>query len=311
MPVGHKERQHKHAGKADRWIDYSTGEPALRRRSLVERDKGRCQSPREANQSGRNVYMVQDAEQKDIIIAFIEKRDCSNPISTTESCHTCPLCFLTLKPFSDMEYPVVWRRSHVPTVFISSQPETYPGWMQDKLITRLLHLIRLASSLEAKRTAINALPAPSSKPTSLLAKHQTEAMYPTHILDSWVGTRDWRLLVDLDQRLCFPAEIAATNFRPDLVFWSSSLLSAFIVELTVPWEDAVGEAYEQKSLKYSELAADTERRGWKTKVYPVEVGCRGFVCRSAIRLLKELGIRGQALRQAVNSLSNAAEQFSQ
>ncbi|KAI3351347.1 hypothetical protein L3Q82_005893 [Scortum barcoo] len=36
------------------------------------------------------------------------------------------------------------------------------------------------------------------------------------------------------------------------------------------------------------------QRGWKTKVYPVEVGCRGFVDRSATRLLKELGIRGQA-----------------
>lgn len=85
------------------------------------------------------------------------------------------------------------------------------------------------------------------------------------------------MLVDLDQRLCFPVEIATTSLRPDLVLWSSSLRSAFIVELTVPWEDAVMEAYEQKSLKYSELAADAEKHGWKTKVYPVEVGCRGFV----------------------------------
>lgn len=111
--------------------------------------------------------------------------------------------------------------------------------------------------------------------------------------------------MDLDQRLCFPVEIATTSLRPDLVLWSSSLRSAFIVKLTVPWEDAVIEAYEQKSLKYSELAADAEKHGWKTKVYPVEVGCRGFVGRSATTLLKDLGIQGQALRQAVNSLSNS------
>lgn len=118
------------------------------------------------------------------------------------------------------------------------------------------------------------------------------------------------MLADLDHRLCFPAEIAATNLRPDLVLWSSSLRSAFIVELTVPWEDAVGEAYERKSLKYSELAADAEQHGWKPKVYPVEAGCRGFVGRSTTRLLKDLGIRGQALRQTINSLSSAAKQSS-
>lgn len=60
------------------------------------------------------------------------------------------------------------------------------------------------------------------------------------------------MLVDLDQRLCFPVEIATTSLRPDLVLWSSSLRSAFIVELTVPWEDAVVEVYEQKSLNYFE-----------------------------------------------------------
>lgn len=81
------------------------------------------------------------------------------------------------------------------------------------------------------------------------------------------------------------------------MLWSSSLRSAFIVELTVPWEDAVVEAYEQKSLNYFELAADAEKHGWN-------------VGRSATTLLKDLGIRGQALRQAINSLSNSTEKSS-
>lgn len=69
--------------------------------------------------------------------------------------------------------------------------------------------------------------------------------------------------MDLDQRLYFPTEITITNLRPDLVLSSSSLPTAFEVELTMPWEDSVGKAYEQKSLKYFELAADAEQHGWE------------------------------------------------
>lgn len=32
--------------------------------------------------------------------------------------------------------------------------------------------------------------------------------------------------------------------------------TVYIIELTVSWEDGVEEAYERKSLKYAELAAD-------------------------------------------------------
>jgi len=61
-----------------------------------------------------------------------------------------------------------------------------------------------------------------------------------------------------------------------------------MIELTVPWEDAVEEAYERKSLKCAEPAADVERLGWKAKICLVEVGCRGFVGRSAIKIIKDL-----------------------
>ncbi|KAJ8349703.1 hypothetical protein SKAU_G00248330 [Synaphobranchus kaupii] len=63
-----------------------------------------------------------------------------------------------------------------------------------------------------------------------------------------------------DQALCYG--------RPHLVY---------IIELTVPWKDAVEESYECKKLRYAEIAADAQQRGWKAKVQPVEVGCRGFV----------------------------------
>ncbi|MGH0127066.1 UNVERIFIED_CONTAM: hypothetical protein FKN15_053234 [Acipenser sinensis] len=43
-----------------------------------------------------------------------------------------------------------------------------------------------------------------------------------------------------------------------------------LVELTVPEEDAVDEAYERKKLQYAQLAAEAEQRGWRVQVYPVE-----------------------------------------
>ncbi|MGH0176735.1 UNVERIFIED_CONTAM: hypothetical protein FKN15_073452 [Acipenser sinensis] len=64
---------------------------------------------------------------------------------------------------------------------------------------------------------------------------------------------------DVGQRLIFPSEITTTNLRPDIVFWSGSAHLVHLVELTVPWEDAVDEAYERKKLRYAQLAAEAEK----------------------------------------------------
>ena len=96
-----------------------------------------------------------------------------------------------------------------------------------------------------------------------------------------------------------------------MVLWSPSQKSVYIIELTVPWENSVEEAYEHKKLSYTVLATDAIQRSWNAKVCPVEVGCRGFVASSTIRLLKDLGIHGQALRQTIRAVSEAAERGSQ
>lgn len=124
------------------------------------------------------------------------------------------------------------------------------------------------------------------------------------------AARDWEMRVDLGQKLTFPSEIATTNLRPDLVLWSNSCWRVFIIELTVHWEDTVDEAYELKRLRYANLAVEAEERGWNVKVRPVEVGCRGFVASSTVRLLREVGVRGQAHRKAIKALANAAEMSS-
>lgn len=42
----------------------------------------------------------------------------------------------------------------------------------------------------------------------------------------------------------------------------------------------------------------------------MEVGCRGFVASSTIKLLKEVGIRGQVQRKIVKELATVAERIS-
>ncbi|VDI67758.1 Hypothetical predicted protein [Mytilus galloprovincialis] len=54
---------------------------------------------------------------------------------------------------------------------------------------------------------------------------------------------DWQMTADIHQRMSFPAEIAATSLRPDIVIWSQGTRQAVLLELTVPWEDRIEEAY--------------------------------------------------------------------
>ncbi|MGH0144100.1 UNVERIFIED_CONTAM: hypothetical protein FKN15_071248 [Acipenser sinensis] len=73
------------------------------------------------------------------------------------------------------------------------------------------------------------------------------------------AARDWKMLADVGQRLIFPPEISTTNLRHDIVLWSGSAHLVHLVELTVPWEAAVDEAYKRKKLRYAELAAEVEQ----------------------------------------------------
>ena len=56
-------------------------------------------------------------------------------------------------------------------------------------------------------------------------------------------TRDWELMVDTHVRLVIPDDIVKTKQRPDIVLFSRVSRRIIFIELTVPWEEAVEEAY--------------------------------------------------------------------
>ena len=115
--------------------------------------------------------------------------------------------------------------------------------------------------------------------------------------------------MDLDKRLVFPCEIE-TRLRPDMVMFSTAKKLLIMIELTVPWESRIDEAYERKKLKYSDLGDSCREKGWSVWCYPVEVGCRGFVATSTIRALKQIGLTGKERTKAVNEISEVAEKSS-
>ena len=135
---------------------------------------------------------------------------------------------------------------------------------------------------------------------------KTQKPTKASILD---GSRDWKMEVDLDRRLVFP-NVVQTTLRPDIVLWSETAKKLVTIELTVPWEARCEEAYERKKAKYTELVDLCKQQGWRTWLFPVEVGVRGFCSQSVHRLMTALGTTGRERRVAIQRLSQAAERAS-
>ncbi|XP_071145057.1 uncharacterized protein [Mytilus edulis] len=122
---------------------------------------------------------------------------------------------------------------------------------------------------------------------------------------------DWQMTADIHQRMSFPAEIAATSLRPDIVIWSQGTRQAVLLELTVPWEDRIEETYERKMAKYQQLVEDCKQRGWRTWCMAIEVGCRGFAGQSMWRALRTLGVVGAERKKLITEVCREAEVASQ
>ncbi|KAK0145090.1 hypothetical protein N1851_016010 [Merluccius polli] len=125
-----------------------------------------------------------------------------------------------------------------------------------------------------------------------------------------MSARDWQVLVDLEHQLKFPSHIVVTTLQPDIVLVSESTKQAVLLELTVPWEDRLEEAFERKLSKYARLVSDCHQAGWRARCFPVEVGCRGFAARSLARAFSTLGIEGERKRRAIRSITERGGRMS-
>ena len=75
-----------------------------------------------------------------------------------------------------------------------------------------------------------------------------------------------------DQFYSFPQQIASTNLRPDIVWWSKEQKSLWILELTVSFVTMMAQAHDTKMAKYQDLV---EERA-KLNVLLWRLGQRGY-----------------------------------
>ena len=155
----------------------------------------------------------------------------------------------------------------------------------------------------SKRTGIKFIKAgEKSKPSSI--KVQGETFLKT--------ARDWKIQADLpESRLTVPAEIAATSQRPDIMISSKSTHQLILIELTVPMEGRSEISSQLKAEKYEQgIAEAAGKKGWRTRIYTVEVGCRGYPASSMNRMITELGYIGKQKRDILKKIARIAEESS-
>ena len=121
------------------------------------------------------------------------------------------------------------------------------------------------------------------------------------------SARDWVLQVDLDKRLKVPTYITETNLRPDMLLVSETTKQIGIIELTVPSEDRIEISTELKKTKYAVLEEACNRQGWRSSLWTVEVGSRGFPAQSLSSLLKDIGYTGRQRKTALRKIGMKAE----
>jgi len=118
---------------------------------------------------------------------------------------------------------------------------------------------------------------------------------------------DWCITVDLPEMTYhFPAHVAVTAKKPDIVLWSDSLKKIILIELTVPAERGVQKAHAKKTNSYGKpggLADACRLNGWTVELMPVEVGALGFVADSMRLNLKKLGVWSKELHTLLSEMA--------
>ena len=119
---------------------------------------------------------------------------------------------------------------------------------------------------------------------------------------------DWNIGADFDLTpFDFPAEICGTSQRPDIVVWSPLSKIVILIELTCPAEEGIQNATNRKQERYTDLQLLIRQNNWKSHLFTIEVGARGFVAKSTIKMFRALGFSyGDTSRIAKDLMAIAA-----
>ena len=141
------------------------------------------------------------------------------------------------------------------------------------------------------KSQVNTTSLPPISSSFVTNEHKSSIHNPSydrqHLLSP---ANDWKLLVDLHHLpIIFPSEICVSNQRPDIIIWSLSSKTVFLIELSCPSEEGIIAANIRKNARYIQLAKRISSKKWNCTIIPFEVGARGFVAKSMYTMLRKIG----------------------
>ncbi|KAL5254062.1 hypothetical protein ACHWQZ_G013725 [Mnemiopsis leidyi] len=116
--------------------------------------------------------------------------------------------------------------------------------------------------------------------------------------------KDWVLLHDEDEtKKGFPQHITNTPLRPDIVVYSDSLKTVYLIELTCGDESNFESQRARKESRYEQLLADISAAGWTAQLFTVEVGCRGLYHHTLPHLFNFFNIPRHRKKKALDEVA--------
>ena len=178
-------------------------------------------------------------------------------------------------------------------------------WRHNKVLQEISNRIR-----EKAKTS-KAVPQKAKSVTFVREGESKPERDQNNLNRSYLDTAsDWEVRVDLNGKLKIPSSITITDLRPDMVLISESTRQLGIIELTVPNENRIEVSGELKKAKYAPIAEEGTKKGWRVRMWAVEVGCRGFPARSLTVLLRDMGYTGKERKTLLSKIGSVAEEAS-
>jgi hypothetical protein len=122
--------------------------------------------------------------------------------------------------------------------------------------------------------------------------------------------RDWEVMCDLPfgrapgSVFVFPADVALSSAKPDLIVMSRSHKICIVWELTSPLEENIQSWHSKKLLKYKEDLGDNVQPGWTLHILAGEVGAKGWIPPTYIKDLRR--VFGFSKRECATVADNCA-----
>ena len=83
-----------------------------------------------------------------------------------------------------------------------------------------------------------------------------------------------------------------------------------LIQLTCPCEENMEAWHNAKVNKYMPLKSVIENNGWNVDLFAVEVGARGYCCRSVLCCFKSLPLRNRTINTTIKQLSKCSMECS-